>query len=136
MNQNLFNSVYKELKNHLEKNSNYNPTVKTIPTGETYPLVVVEEVENSISSRTSCGIQTTSLIGIEINIYTKAKPIGTIKYANRTIAIELSNLVDEVLDKMYGMRRVTSKPTPNVDTTIYRKTMIYNRIQNDNRSRF
>ena len=136
MNQNVFNASYVELKKRLEEIKEYNPIVKTTPSGTLYPMVVVENVENSILSQSTCNRESTSLIGIEINIYAKSMSIGTTQLSNRTIAIELSNIVDNVLVKEFSMKRVTCKPTPNVDTTIYRITMIYNTKQNDNRSRY
>lgn len=132
-----YDNVYKALREHLETHSIYTPIIKQTPTGEEYPLVVVEEIENSTIARTIYGFDSISLIGIEIEINAKEKTVGLKKVSGRTIATELKCLVDEVCTDMYGMKRVNVKPTPNVDnSTMYRIVMRYNAKQNDRRSVF
>lgn len=136
INKSGFDCVFESIQQHLTLHSINSPVIKTTPTGDIYPLVVVDDADNPNVARTTDGIDSISLVGIEINIYAKEKTVGTKKMSGRSIAIELRGLIDEVCTDMYGMKRIMCKPTPNIDNAIYRITMRYNAKQNDNRSFF
>lgn len=129
INEYAFDVVYGTLKEYLKNYSVYDPVVKTTPSGDKYPLVVVEEVDNFIKERTAYGNESASMMSIEVNIYADKKAVSNSKtVAGRTIAREIRNHVEAVLGDFYGMSRVSSRPTPNIDTTLYRYTMRYNGI--------
>lgn len=135
MNGHGFDTIYLRLKSHLNEHSEYKPKVQTTEVGTIYPKVVVSEIENSLIGRTFS--DSISLLGIEIKIYAKPMNKGTITYAGRTIAREIRDHVDVVCGDIYGMRRVTCKPTPVIDgEDMYCITMRYNVKQDDNRNRF
>lgn len=129
INEHAFDIVYETLKEYLKNYSVYDPIVKTTPSGSEYPLVVVEEVDNFIKDRTAYGNESTSMMCIEVNVYADKKTVSNTKsVAGRTIAREIRNHVETVLGDFFGMVRVSSRPTPNIDTTLYRYTMRYNGI--------
>ncbi|MEG0552436.1 MAG: hypothetical protein RR533_02740 [Carnobacterium sp.] len=133
----MYNCVYRTLYETIRLKSKFSPYVKPILTGSDYPIVVIESVENTTLQRLNGGLESISLIGIEINIYTKQMTVGTTTYMAVNVAKEIRNIVDEVCTDMFDMKRVLCKPTPNLDNgAIYRLTMRYNAKQNDNRSSF
>lgn len=108
-------------------------------------LVVIEEIDNRISSATTRYEETISALSFEINIYcpndivTKKEIDGKeqiIAISKMEQARELRKLVDEVMGGYYKMQRTFCQPTPNIDNTIYRITMRYGVRVNDNKLKF
>lgn len=128
--------LFSVLKEYLKDNSQYSPIVQTTAEGSTYPKIVVEEIENMELINTFTMHETTSLIGVGIEI--SANPItkGTKKIASRTIANELLQLCAEVCEA-FGMKRVNVKKFPNSDGgNMFRIVVQYNVLQSDQRGRF
>ena len=126
-----YDCVLKALNEYLLVNSEYDPEISTTPDGDVYPKVIVEELENSALKKDNMNIVSLSLVGIKIDIYAMPMKKGTKMLAGRTIARELCDLCSVVCEDMYGLKRTTCKPTPNIDDKIYRLTMIYNNVQSD-----
>lgn len=121
--------ICNNLNSYLQENSKYSPLVlrKVIRQADKFPLVTIIEEENSFSSATTRNKvqEVVSNLYYEINIYatdikTKDKTIS-----NVVITDELKKLVDDVMSVHYGLRRTSCRPTPNLDSTIYRITMRY-----------
>lgn len=136
LNSGGFEAVYHDLKEHLENNSEYCPDVNTTLDGDIFPKVVIDEADNSLINKDRMNVDSVSLLSLKIDIYAKSKTVKTKKMAGRSIARELRNLCSEICEDKYHMRRMLCKPTPNVDTNIYRITMMYTKKQSDTRCHF
>ena len=98
-----------------------------------FPLVVVTEEDNVIQFSTLNKEETASKLYYEINIYTRDKLVnGDMKY-DMEIARIIAKEIDAVLNMKYKFDRILCEPTPNLDDSIYRITMRYSIVQNDNR---
>ena len=137
-----YEEVYSVLKKYLTdpETNPYNPSVtklyKATIDKKKFPLITIEEITNTLSQRTLGGNESISTVVYEINIYAINKIINKEEVGNMTIARELSVLVDNVLGEYYKMRRIYNSPTPNIDETIYRITMRYEKNLFDNRGKF
>ena len=134
MNSFCYDKVFKTLKEYVPQNSEYSPDVNKTNEGDIFPKVVVEENDNRLLSRDNMRVTSISSVDIVIDIYARSKTVGTTTYSRRAIAIEIRNLCDEVCSDIYGMKRTLCKPTPNVDSDIYRITMHFIANQNDMRN--
>lgn len=95
------NEVFETLKTYIKKNSIYNPEVKKYSIKNSYPMVVFEEITNTLNS-VSCDYnqrQEFRNLNYEINIY--AIPINKIN--SDIICEELANLVIDVMQRYYRM---------------------------------
>lgn len=137
-----YEEVYSVLKKYLTdpETNPYNPSVtklyKATIDKKKFPLITIEEITNTLSQRTLGANESISTVVYEINIYAINKIINKEEVGNMTIARELSALVDNVLGEYYKMRRIYNSPTPNIDETIYRITMRYEKNLFDNRGKF
>lgn len=138
INIDAYDNVFKTLKDFINENSDYKVYVTKLPidNSDKFPQVVLTEQDNSLSSATTRMEETRSLLAFEVNIYAQDKVINSSKIARMQIARDLSKLVDNVLGYGYRMQRITCTPTPNLDMNIYRITMRYTGILNDNRIKF
>lgn len=129
MNTDLTTHIYKVLKEYLSVNSKFNPTVvkKSLKQSNKFPLVVLTE-ENNIFKEGTLKYKSREIIDTiywEINIYAIDESNGKKIVSNAEICDELKSLIDDVMSKRYGLTRVSCRPTPNLDETIYRITMRY-----------
>lgn len=69
---------------------------------------------------------------IEVNIYATDVPTGTTSKAKQIVADELKTLVDEVISDEYHMTRISCNETPNADRNVYRLTIRYRCIVDEN----
>lgn len=142
LNIDKYEEVYNTLKEYLKdvETNPYKPSVtklyKETISKDNFPLVVIEEITNNLQSRTFGGNESISTVVYEINIYAINKMVDNKEIGNMTIARELSVLVDKVMGEHYRMRRIYNAPTPNIDKTIYRITMRYQKQIFDNRAKF
>lgn len=126
----VFDNVLSTL-NDAFMDYDYEVDLTTTPDGDYFPRIVVEELENSSLQKDNMGIVSLSVIGIRIEIYAKARRKGTSMISGRSIACELSDVCAYVCEEIYKLKRTTCKPTPNIDDSIYKITMIYNTKQSD-----
>lgn len=127
----LFEKVRIGLNTYLKENSEYNPLVTTIVSTDKYPKVVITKADDRELKSDSFRRNVISSLVFEINIYAKDKVVGNKTISSRIIATELEDLIKKYMGDMCGFKRTLDKPTPNIDTTIYRVTMRYNVSYND-----
>lgn len=113
----LYDELYSDIKSSLEQ-SPLGVKVYKKPIGTSFPLVVIQEIDNSETTR-----QTTSL-SIEVNIYTKDKPINGVMFDDITIARNINETISNYMNKR-GFKRIYSRPTPNIDSNVYRLASVY-----------
>lgn len=123
----LADAVYRDLKQHLATRCEYGPRVvqKSLKQSDKFPLVTVEEDDNSNVLVDTTFRDKTDKVAITINIYAEDLASGNRTISNANVAKEISVLVDEVLGRKYKMLRTACKRTPNLDDNIYRITMRY-----------
>ena len=134
MNVELYDKIYKILKDFLTAESAYKPIVTKLPQKQSnkFPLVVITEEDNAYLEGTTRFEETRSKVDYEINIYTTDMAIDDKKISRLEVAKELKGLVDNVMNCNLKMRRRSCRPTPNLDKEIYRITMRYSASVNDN----
>lgn len=124
----ILTQVYTDIKDYLVGKSIYSPTVvKSMPKTPKYPLVIVKEINNDYKSGTFGNMETVDALGYEIEIYATDKTKSGANVTNNEIARELELLVDFVMSNYYCMRRISARPTPNIDITIFRVIMRYSK---------
>ena len=123
----LINEIYPKLKKYLQDNSKYSPLVtkKTLKQSKKFPMVVITEEDNSFHFGTTKTKkrEIVSSLAYKVEIYAVDKQIGNKIVSNVEIVEELEKLVDDVLGNSYGFDRLSCRPTPNLDETIYGVTM-------------
>lgn len=128
MNIDFTNQVYREVKEYVSK-SNYSPRVtqKNLKQSDKFPLITIieEDNKNELISTNFC--ESTDKIYLTINIYAQDKAYGNETISNVNIVRELAKLVDDIVGNKYKMQRLSCKPTPNLDDTIYRITAKYSK---------
>lgn len=120
-----FDEIKKALKEYLDKNSIYAPFVTTVATNQKYPKVVIEKVDDRELESDIQRLNIFSIINIELNIYAKDMTQGTKTLSGRTVATEIEENIKMFMGNICGFKRTLDKPTPNIDTSIYRITMRY-----------
>lgn len=137
MNITLLDDIYVDLKNYLLLNSIYEPKVlkKSLQQYNKFPLVTITEEDNVFNSGDTTKSQIISSLTYEINIYSTDKVNNNTTISNVEIVRELQKLCDDIMSKEYKMNRISCRPTPNLDETIYRVTMRYTTKIYENRNR-
>lgn len=92
-----------------------------------FPLVVVQEISNTADtiSKDTSGFHYSS-VSIQIDIFTNSD-------YRETEAKTIRDTIDGVLSDEYGLERDFSGNTPNEDTNVYRYTMRFSGLVNNNR---
>lgn len=139
MNTDLTTIIYKDLREYLLANSEYKPDVVRKPLKEVnkFPRVVLTE-ENNIFKEGTLKYKAREVIDTiywEINIYATDVNKGNRIVSNAEVCDELKSLIDNIMSKRYGLTRLSCRPTPNLDETIYRITMRYSGDIHTNRNR-
>ena len=137
MNTKLIISIYENLKKYVRKKKpsyDIRVTRKSQKIVKDFPLIVMKLDDYPEIRKTTQGSESISKAYITIEIFTRDLIKKKKKIPDVIVAEELSELVDKVLGKMYGMNRTECKPTPNLDDSIYRITMKYtkNILENKN----
>lgn len=128
----LFDDIFQGLKHFLESESQHTPIVTTFPSGRVFPNVVVEKSDDRELASDNARNTVISNMNIEINIYA----IDEKNVSRRTIAVELEELIKEYMGETMRFKRISDKPTPNVDNSVYRITLQYQTIINNKRKSF
>lgn len=128
---NAFEEVRKGLKEYLERNSKFKPKVMNSPKGNYFPKVVVMKIDDREISSTTLRLDVKSSITFEIDIFAKEQGVSEV-----SIAAEIEELVKEYMGTICGFKRTLDKPTPNIDTSVYRITMRYTANLNEFRNVF
>lgn len=120
-------NVYNAYKKYIKENSSYGDIVVK-HCNESSPRFPVISCVLSNNTSTNKGtidkIEYYEAFYFTINIYTKDKVINNKTIASKVINDELSNLTIEFFDKL-NMYKTLNRPTPNLDTSILRKTIQY-----------
>lgn len=138
MNIDAYDAIYNDLKEYLKSASEYevNVTKYSIKEADRFPLVIITEEDNVLEDSTFSKLETTSRLYYEINIYTKDLVISNEIVPAMKVAREISQKVDYLLGYKLKMDRLSCRPTPNLDDSIYRITIRYSVGFNDNRIKF
>lgn len=141
INTDKLTEIYDVLKDYLTRvDILYKPTISKkyidLVNRDNFPLVTIEEMENNTRNATFGGNESVSSLVYEINVYAIDKKYDTDIVSNINICRYLVQKIDYVLSECYHMRRIQVRPTPNIDTTIYRITMRYEINLFDNRGKF
>lgn len=127
--KNVYDKIFKEFKEFVETNSKHSArVVKTnTNTSSYFPLVTCMLSNNTDTDNcTNEGLEKYEAFYFTIDIYTKNKTKGAnIVTASEIINEELSNLTMQFFGGKLNMKKTLNKPTPNLDTSILRKTIQY-----------
>lgn len=129
-----FDKVLSVLNERLRK---YDSSIEvaTTPEGTRFPLVVVTDIENQSVNRTYGGIESYSVLSIQVDIYARQKTFKNITYSGRNITRKIACEVDYILTEC-GLKRTSSRAVQNADRSIDRYVMTYTVLQNDNKNYF
>lgn len=118
-------TIFPSLKNYIETNSIYNPTVVKKRTQESkiFPIItaVLMPVRNKFNNL-SYGEQTYSF-GITIDCYAVDKIIENNKISKRTICYELVNLINNFFTEYFHVTIKINLDNLNVDSNVHRSTV-------------
>lgn len=117
--------IFKGLKEYVESNSQYNVRVvkNNTNTSSYFPIVVCQL--SNITDTEFCTIdkiEEHQEIYLTNDVYTKDKTINNEKIASQVINDEITNLIIKYL-KSINMRLTMCNLTPNLDTSILRRTI-------------
>lgn len=117
---NVYNEMFRYAKQYITENSIYSPKVlKDAQPNKNYPLVLIKSLKDTLYNENLDKTDQRFRIGYEVEIYTMDKP----NIAKQVITDELMNLINDVFDEHYGMRRTSNREAPNADVDVYRWTM-------------
>lgn len=122
----IYNSMLQVAREYIQSNSEYSPYVlpTTPENSKIFPLVIIEQANDPLHSETLDKKEQKFRMVFEINIFTQDKTPTD----KTVIAEELTELVNDVFEEQFGMRRTNNAPIPNIDDSVYRKHLIYRGI--------
>lgn len=120
--------IFDEYKKFIEENSKYGTKVVKYNTNTSshFPLVTCI-LSNQIDTNecTIDYIERYEAYYFTIDIYTKDKTINNVPVASQVINNEICDLTTLFFGEKLRMKKTLSKPTPNLDTSILRRTIQY-----------
>ena len=123
-----YDEIFNRYKTFIESNSKYNAKVVKYNTNTSsyFPLITCVLSDNTDTEEcTNDKIEYYEAFYFTINIYTKNETKGAnIKVASQVINDELTRLTIQFFGEL-NMKRTLNKPTPNLDTSILRRTIQY-----------
>lgn len=115
--QDIYDSIFKELRAYLIENSKYNPYVDNKePNVKRFPVVIIEELRNDSIYTTLKYTDKIYYMDLEINVYA----MQSNGISNKTIANEITNLVEKFFEDNYRVSILTKRGMANIDTSVYR----------------
>lgn len=124
-----YEKIFKEYKNFIEENSQYNARVVKYNTNTSTYFPIITCVLSDNRDTDDCTIDKIEYYEsfyFTIDIYTKDQIIdGDITIASQIISDELSKLTINFFGEKLNMKRTLNRPTPNLDTNVLRKTIQY-----------
>ena len=125
----VYDTIFSEYKDYILANSKYNPrVVKSYSNTSSYFPIISCVLRNNTDTDycTNDRIERYEAFYFTIDIYTKNKVKGAnIVTASEIINEELSKLTMQFFGGKLNMRKTLNTPTPNLDTSILRKTIQY-----------
>lgn len=120
-----YDLIFKGLKEFVESNSQYNARVvkNNTNTSSYFPIVVCQL--SNITDTEFCTIdkiENHQEIYITNDVYTKDKTINNEKIASQVINDEITKLIIKYFEEI-NMRMTACNLTPNLDTSILRRTI-------------
>lgn len=125
--EDFYENVFQAYRKYIIENTNYGDIVEKTSTNTSpkFPIITCELSNNIDTNRATIDkIEYYEAFYFTINIYTKDKVIDGQTKASKVINDELSNLTTKFFSNL-NMKKTLNKPTPNLDTSILRKTIQY-----------
>lgn len=122
-----YEEIFNRYKKFIEENSQYNTRVVKYNTNTSsyFPLITCVLSDNKDTDDCTLGKEEFyESHYFTINIYTKDKTINSEKIPSDVINKELCKLTTYFFGEM-NMKKTLNRPTPNLDTSILRRTMQY-----------
>lgn len=124
-----YDLIFQEFKKYIEENSQYGAKVVKYNTNTSTHFPLVSCILSDNKDTDFCSIDKLEYYEafyFTIDIYTKDKTQGAnIVVASQVINEELSRLTMEFFGGKLNMKKTLNRPTPNLDTSILRKTIQY-----------
>lgn len=120
---NLYETIYNDLKAYLLTNSIYKPTITKIEPNEVskFPLVTCVEGDYDYSYTTlKYGDELYNYNLMTINVFAQNATINNEKVSGVTIKNEIRNLIEVYFKTKYKMKLKVTPNAPNVDDSIFR----------------
>ena len=121
----VYDQIFQYAKKYIKEKSKYSPKIlKDTPPDKilsSNQLIIIREIRDDLYDENLEKTDQRFNIGYEIEIYT----INKEQVAKQEIANELVNLINDVFDIHYGLRRTFNKQIPNSDADVYRHDMRY-----------
>lgn len=122
-----YDILFDEYKKFIEEKSQYNARVVKYNTNTSayFPLITFVLSNNADTDYSSIDkIEYYESFYFTIDIYTKDKNIKNQVIASQIINDELTKLTIQFFGEK-NLKRTLTRPTPNLDTSIYRRTIQY-----------
>lgn len=122
-----YDLIFDAYKKHIEDNSQYGARVVKYNTNTStyFPLITFTLSNNvDLDNNSLYNVDYFEKFYFTIDIYTKNKGSGEELIASQVIDKELELLTTDFFRKL-GFNKTLNKPTPNLDTSIFRRTMQY-----------
>lgn len=120
-----YDLIFDAYKEYIENNSQYGARVVKYNTNTStyFPLITFIQSDNKdYGTRTPKNIDYFETYYFTIDIYTKDKIVDGNTIASQIIDKELETLTTKFFK---NFEKTTNRPTPNIDTSILRRTMQY-----------
>lgn len=124
--ENLFETIiYPQLKEYVEQNSIYKPTVtKTMPQeSKIFPIVPTKLLPVTNQYNNLSYGEETYTFGIEIDVYAEDETINNKKVSKRTICNEITDVIVNYFKTNYRVTIKVELDAPNVDSNIHRNNI-------------
>lgn len=122
-----YDLIFDAYKKYIESNSQYSARVVKYNTNTStyFPLITFVQSDNKdLDKNSTKNIDYFESFYFTIDIYTKNQGSGAKLIASQVIDKELEVLTTEFFKKL-NMKKTLNKPTPNIDSSIFRRTMQY-----------
>ena len=124
-----YEEIFNAFKQYIADNSQYGARVVKYNTNTStyFPLITCVLMDNTDTDYCSIDkLEYYEAFYFTIDIYAKDKTKGTnVVVASQVIIDELSKLTIKFFGEKLNMKRTLNKPTPNLDSSILRKTIQY-----------
>lgn len=123
-----YEEIFDRYKKFIEENSQYNARVVKYNTNTStyFPIITCVLSDNKDTDYCSIDkIERYESHYFTINIYTKDKKTNDGVVASDLVNKELCKLTTYFFGEIMNMKKTLNKPTPNLDTSILRRTMQY-----------